>query len=76
MGQGKDDDEISVSQLVNNETGELMPAEMAQMLRSRLISGEMRFELSDEVAAELADMGLTADDIKDLLLLATAKAMS
>lgn len=54
----------------------LMPAEMAHDLRQQLMSGEMDVVVSDEVRAELADMGIDAEDFRAMLIDATGKSQS
>lgn len=48
----------------------------AATLHARLTAGEMKIEITDEVAATMKEAGLTTEDIRKMLLASTRKTMS
>jgi hypothetical protein len=48
----------------------------AARVHSGLVTGEMKVEMAEGVAEELEALGLTPDDIKQMLIAAAKKTMS
>lgn len=48
----------------------------AARVHALLASGEMKIELADGVAEEMAEAGISVDDLKKLLMASTKKTMS
>jgi hypothetical protein len=50
--------------------------EEAANMHAKLVSGEMNVLMADGMEEQLAEMGLTADDIRQMLIAAAKKTMS
>jgi hypothetical protein len=55
---------------------DILPPEEAAILHARLVSGEMKIEIGDDVAKEIDSMGITPEDLRDMLTQAAKKSLS
>lgn len=65
-----------VGQLTNTETGEVMSPQEAQALHEKLVSGEMKIEIAPEVAEGMKQLGLSIDDLREMLTISARKSLS
>lgn len=72
-----EDGEIEASASpVNVTTGERMTPEQASSMHSRLASGTLAIEIPPEVEREMTELGITAEDLKEMLMKSAKKALS
>lgn len=69
----KDDDDVEAPVYLD---GTPVPSSEVADVHAAVLSGEMEIEISDEALASMKEMGLSPDDIRNMLLSSMKKAAS